>query len=64
MFGRRTQDGRAVLRQELAKLAFSGGDEWAVDDVSEVLLDPELAKEARELEMTFFRNMQVYTRVP
>ena len=47
MFGRRTQDGRAVLRRELAKLAFSRGEEWAVDDVSGVTLDPELVKEAR-----------------
>ena len=34
MLGRRTQDVRAMLKQELAKLAFSGGEEWAVDDVS------------------------------
>ena len=34
MFGRKTQDSRAVLRQELAKLAFSRCEEWAVDDVS------------------------------
>ena len=35
-----------------------------MDDVSGVALDPELVKEAREVEMTFFRMMKVYTRVP
>ena len=29
-----------------------------------VSLDPELVREAREVEMTFFRTMQVYTLVP
>ena len=64
MFGRRTQDGRATLKQELAKLAFADGREWAQDDVSGVELDPELVKQAREVEMSFFRRMKVYTRVP
>ena len=53
MFACRVQDGCAVLRQELAKLAVSGGEEWAVDAVSGVSLDPELVKEAREVDMTF-----------
>ena len=64
MFGRRTQDGRIILKQELSKLAFANGREWAQDDVSGVELDPELVKQAREVKMTFFRKMQVYTRVP
>ena len=64
MFGRRTQDGRATLKHELAKLAFADGVEWAQDDVSGVELDPKLVKEAREVEMAFFRKMQVYTREP
>ena len=63
MFGRRTQDGRLTPKQELSKLAFADGREWAQDDVSGVDLDPELVKHAREVEMTFFRKMQVYTRV-
>ena len=54
MFGRRTQDGRLTLKQELSKLAFADGREWAQDDVSGVELDPELVKQAREVEMTFF----------
>ena len=57
MFGRRPQDGRATLKHELAKLAFADGAEWAQDDVSGVELDPKLVKEAREVEMTFFRKM-------
>ena len=61
MFGRRTQDGRTTLKQELAKLAFSGGAEYALDDASGVSLDPELAQEARELEMTVFSKAQAYT---
>lgn len=65
MFGRRTpQDGRSELKLALAKLAFHGEEEDAQDDVSGVDLDPELVKEAREVEMTFFRKMVVYTRVP
>ena len=63
MFGRRTQDGRATLKHELAKLAFADGAEWAQDDVSGVELDPKLVKEAREVEMTFSRKKQVFTRV-
>ena len=55
------QDGRATLKHELAKLAFADGTEWAQDDVSGVELDPEPVKQAREVEMTFFRKMQVYT---
>ena len=35
-----------------------------MDDVSGVAYVPELGKEAREVEMTFFRRMKVYTRVP
>ena len=36
----------------------------AQDNVSGVELDPELMKEARKLEMKFFKEMRVYTRVP
>ena len=64
MFGRRTHDGRAALRRELMKLAYTDSGAWAQDDVSGVELDPELMKKAREVEMTFFRKMAVYTRVP
>ena len=46
MFGRRTQDGRVVLKQELAKLSFSGCEDWAVDDVSGVSLDPDGVRRA------------------
>ena len=48
MFGRRTQDGRATLKHELAKLAFADGAEWAQDDISGVELDLELVKQARK----------------
>ena len=65
MFGRRTpQDGRLTLKQELSKLALSDGQHWAQDDVTGGELDPELVKQAREVEMTFFRKMEDYTRVP
>ena len=65
MFGRRTpQDGRLTLKQELSKLAFADGHQWAHDDVTGVELDPELVRQAREVEMTFFRKMEVYTRAP
>ena len=58
MFGRRTSlDGRFTLKQELSKLAFADGHQWAQDDVTGVELDPELARQAREVEMIFFRKM-------
>ena len=53
MFGRRTQDGRATLKHDLAKLAFADGAEWAQDDVSGVELDHELVKQAREVEISW-----------
>ena len=55
MFGRRTQDGRLTLKQKLSKLAFADRRQWAPDDVSGAELDPELVKQARKVEMTFFR---------
>ena len=57
MFGRRTQDGWATLTHELAKLAFADRAERNQDDASAVELDPELVKQARDVEMTFFRKM-------
>ena len=48
----------------LAKLSSYEGSEYAQDDVSGVQLDPGLLKEARKVEMKFFREMKVYTRVP
>ena len=64
MFGRRPQNGVANLKNELAKLAFANGSEWAQDDVSGVELDPELVKKARELEMTFFRKWRYTPEYP
>ena len=43
MFGRRSQDGRAMLKLEPAKLAFADGDAWALDDVTGVELDPNVS---------------------
>ena len=65
MFGRRTpQDGRTILKCTLMKLGLHEGFIYAQDDVSGVELDPELVKKARQVEMTFFKKMQVYTRMP
>ena len=64
MLGRRTQDGRALLNHERAKLALADGTEWGQDDASGVELYPELVKQAREVEMTSFRKMEVYTQLP
>ena len=38
-------------------------DDWAKDDVTGMPLDPALVREARRVEMTFFKNMKVYTIV-
>ena len=40
------------------------GVAYADDDVSNAALDPELVMQARKLEMKFFSDMGVYTRVP
>ena len=57
MFGRGPQDGRALLRSALAKLSNHNGYVFATDDVSGVNLKPELMKEARKLEMKFFKDI-------
>ena len=41
-----------------------GGGEVAWDDVTEAELRPELVRAARDVEMKFFKDMGVYTRVP
>ena len=53
-----------MFRAQLSKLGLRGWTEYAQDDVSGVELDPNLVKQARAAEMTFFKRMKVYTRVP
>ena len=48
----------------LEKLALADGSGLAQDSVSAVELDHELGKEAREVEVTFFRKTKAYARVP
>ena len=42
MFGRRPQDGRAKLKEALAKLAYHDSGHYAEDDVTGVELDPQI----------------------
>ena len=43
---------------------WQNGVAYAFDDVSSAALNPELVKEARQLEMKLFAQMGVYSRVP
>ena len=56
--------GEEMLREQLFKLGVRGGVCYARDDITGADLDPDLVKEARELEMKYFREMRVYDKVP
>ena len=56
--------GEELLLKEVNALYVQHGIETAVDDVSGSWLDPAAVKRGRDVEMTFFKNMQVYERVP
>ena len=53
-----------MLNAGLSALYTQNGIAYAVDDVSGAVLDPEMVKQGREVEMTFFETMGVYGRVP
>ena len=53
-----------MLNTMLSALHKQNGYDVAWDDVTEAELKPELVKAAREVEMKFFKDMGVYTRVP
>ena len=63
-FGHRPQDRRDILDEMLAGMNCKNDAEVAWDDVSSVELIVDKVKEARALEMKFFKDMAVYTRVP
>ena len=48
----------------ILQLKTKDGVSWAVDDVSGSPLDAEMVKKAREEEMSYFRRMVVYNKVP
>ena len=56
--------GVMLLRAEMDGLSYKSGYETAWDDVSNAALVPTLVREARELEMEYFRKLGVYERVP
>ena len=56
--------GEEALVRELNVLMCQHGVAYAYDDVSNAALEPDLVKQARVLEMKFFSDMGVYTRVP
>ena len=64
VIGDNPQDGRDMLHQMLGKLSQKDGSYMAWDDVSNVPLNPDLVKKARQVEMDFFKKMHVYDRVP
>ena len=53
-----------MLKAEMDGLSFKDVFEAARDDVSNAELVPKLVREARELEMDYFRKLGVYERVP
>ena len=52
------------MKAEMDGLLFRGGYGAAWDDVSDAELISKLVKEARELEMDYFKKVGVYERVP
>lgn len=64
MVGERRQDGRQLLKDEMIGVLQRDGVVEAWDDVSGKYLDPERVAAAREAEMSYFRKMNVYTKVP
>ena len=56
--------GVRLLEAEMDGLSFKGGYEAAWDDVSNAELAPKLVREAREMEMDYFKKLGVYERVP
>ena len=57
--GIRPQVG-VTLKAEMDGLSYKGGYETAWDDVSNAELVPQLVKEARDLEMAYFKKLGVY----
>ena len=53
-----------VLKKATLMLKSKNGVSWAIDDVTGGQLDANLVVKARQLEMEYFRNMQVYEKVP
>ena len=49
---------------ELDALYVQHGVEYASDNVSGAWLDPAQVREGRDVEMAFFKGMEVYERVP
>ena len=62
--GCRPQVGTSLFKAEMDGLSFRGGYEAAWDDVSNAELIPKLVREARELEMDYFKKLGAYERVP
>ena len=62
--GSRPHIGVTLLKAEMDGLSFRGGYEAAWDDVSTAVVIPKLVKEARGLEMDYFKKLGVYERVP
>ena len=56
--------GVTLLKAEMDGLSFKGGYDSAWDNVSNSELVPKLVREARELEMDYFKKLGVYERVP
>ena len=60
----RDHDHVNLIGGRAASLYVQNGIESAVDDVSGAVLDAEMVRAGREVEMNFFKTMGVYDRVP
>ena len=56
--------GEEFLKREIYSLYCQAGIEYAEDDVSGAVLDPEAVRLGRSVEMKYFEDMKVYDRVP
>ena len=59
-----SRDGEAASYSEMNGLMVQNGIGYAEDYVSGALPDPALVRQARDLEMKFFNDVDVYNRVP
>ena len=64
LFGGRVRNGVAEMRNEMSALYDRQGMPEAWDDMNNVFLDPAMVVAAREVEMSFFKKLGVYKRVP
>ena len=64
MSGVQPQQGQDVYEQEIMGLMIEEGQVSAWDGVTDNILDPRIIRQARMVELEYFRKLQAYTHVP